>query len=138
MLGSPCRLLAAAHLPSHPLHAPPHPANPVARHLPTCPLAHLLTCPPAHLPTLQIMSIKASHSGRLTDYKSDTCTYMEGCARAWHSLGVVVVGGWCKGELSESSTETSLRQLQPPTAAARHDAAPTVRCSLSQSQALGD
>jgi glutamate dehydrogenase (NADP+) len=28
------------------------------------------------------MSIKASHSGRLTDYKSDTCTYMEG-AKPW-------------------------------------------------------
>ena len=75
-----------------PIHCTRHPTLPTLWHA-TCPLAHLPTCPPAHLPTLQIMSIKASHSGRLTDYKSDTCTYMEGWARAWHSLVVAVGGG---------------------------------------------
>lgn len=80
-------------LPLHCTHQPTLPTLPQA----TWPPGHLPTCQPVHAPahraTLQIMSIKASHSGRLTDYKSDTCTYMEGWARAWHSLVVAVGGG---------------------------------------------
>lgn len=52
-LSAALQFLAAAHLPSPPLHAPAHPTNPAASHLATWPPAHLptcaRTCPPGHL-----------------------------------------------------------------------------------------